>query len=613
MTEARAHRILICSRRTDLIAGVSAAAAKLDPPAEVIEAADPDAGHPPGLAIIDIADPTISPDRLRACLGSAARPVALIESAWADRLGKALGGEWFDYLFFPINQSELGLVWRRHLADELEPSLNLDVRADGTIRLVCPSRVGYQRPAVDRVVEACRHLGGLDADTAFRLRIAVGEAVANAILYGNGEDPTRFVTIEAEARPELVRVRVTDEGAGFDPASIPDPTGPSGVQRSRGRGLFLLRSLMDEVSFNEVGNEVTLMLRARAGVARRLGPLMAAYEGLTGLEFRLIHREDDEAEQLHASAGLEGDSAPNEGTAKRLHPLADGTALELEYLPRDVPGTSTTGASRASEAAGFLLSWVTEILAADASRERTDERRLKRQRVLAELEVARDLQLRLLPDTGGFSDVADVAARCEPALSLGGDFYYLTRVGDDRLGVMLGDVSSHGPSAALIMALTLSAAAVVAGQCEEPGEVLIQMQRQLLAALESTEMYMTLFYGVLDGRSGRLLYANAGHPFAFRAGVDGLTRLDALDPPIGMTAPDRYRETELEWVAGTDTLLLFTDGLAEGLDDPTVGPRERLAPLVTQGETGPAELVDALFGDRETTPADDRTAVAVRV
>jgi anti-sigma regulatory factor (Ser/Thr protein kinase) len=612
MKETRAPRILICSRRPDLIAGVRAAAESLDPTPEVIHAADPPPGHPACLTIIDIADPTISADRLRACLGTATRAVALVESAWVDRLGKALSGEWFDYLFFPINQSELGLVWRRHMADAEQPSLNLDVRADGTIRLICPSRVAYQRPAVERVVEACRHLGGLDADAAFRLRVAMGEAVANAILYGNGEDPTRFVTIEAEARPEFVRVRVADEGPGFDPNSIPDPTGLTGVLRRRGRGLFLLRSLMDEISFNEMGNQVTLVLRARAGLARRLGPLLGAYERMTGLEFRLTHREEDETEELYASASVEGDSALSGHGVSRVHAISKSESLELHYVARD-PAGDTLNTSDPGEAAEFLLSWVNEVLAADASREQMDERRLSRQRVLAELEVARDLQLRLLPEASGFADLAEIAARCEPALSLGGDFYYLIRVGPDRLGVMLGDVSSHGPSAALIMALTLSAAVVVAGRHEEPGEVLIQMQRQLLAALESTEMYMTLFYGVLDRRGGRLRYANAGHGFAFRAGSEGLTRLDALDPPIGMTAPDRYRETELDWVVGADTLLLFTDGLAEGLDDPTVGPRERLAPLVGEGRTGPAELVDALFGDGEPTPADDRTAVAVRM
>lgn len=611
MTETSAPRILICSRRPDLVEGVRTAAERLDPPPVVLHTADPPPDHPPCLAIIDIADPTISPVHLQTLLGPDTRTVALIESMWVDRLGRALSGSWFDYLFFPINRSELGLVWRRHLADVEEPSLNLDVRADGTIRLVCPSSVAYQRPAVERIVEACRHLGGLDGEAAFRLQVATGEAVANAILYGNGEDPNRFVTIDAEARPEFVKVRVADEGSGFDPGSIPDPTGPQGVQRSRGRGLFLLRSLMDEISFNEKGNEVTLVLRARAGRAGRLEPLLEAYERLTGLEFRLLHRQQDETEELHVSTALQSDSVLRP-TRRALRRLAPDTTLEVHYVPRDLE-RDAAATPDSDNAAEFMLSWLTEVWAAEASRQRTDDRRLNRQRVLAELEVARDLQLRLLPDVVGFSDLADVAARCEPALSLGGDFYYLTRVGGDRLGVMLGDVSSHGPSAALIMALTLSAAAVVAGLHERPGEVLIQMQRQLLAALESTEMYMTLFYGVLDRREGRLRYANAGHGFAFQAGREGLMRLEALDPPIGMTAPHRYLEAEVDWVIGQDTLLLFTDGLSEGLDDPTTGPRERLAPLLRRGATDPADLVNALFGDRDPSPADDRTAVAVRL
>ncbi len=276
-------------------------------------------------------------------------------------------------------------------------------------------------------------------------------------------------------------------------------------------------------------------------------------------------------------------------------------------------GEAATSGCGSGPAADFLLDWVSEILQTEAARELTGARRLSRERVLAELEVARDLQLRLLPPVEEFADLAEIAGRCEPALSLGGDFYYLTRLSDGRLGVMLGDVSSHGPSAALIMALTLSAAAVVARVHDGPGDVLARMHGQLLAALESTEMYMTLFYGVLDPGGRRLRYANAGHAFAFRARSDTLERLAALDPPVGMTAPDQYRESDIEWDTGTDTLLLFTDGLSEGLDDPTAGPRERLAPLLSGDDSDPGSLVDALFGQQEGAPADDRTALAVRV
>ena len=77
-----------------------------------------------------------------------------------------------------------------------------------------------------------------------------------------GQDPDKRVRIRAEFRPGEAVVTVTDEGPGFDPAAVEDPTQPENRDKSHGRGLFLLRSLSDEVRFNEPGNSVTLTLRA---------------------------------------------------------------------------------------------------------------------------------------------------------------------------------------------------------------------------------------------------------------------------------------------------------------------------------------------------------------
>ncbi|MGH7539947.1 MAG: PP2C family protein-serine/threonine phosphatase [Gemmatimonadota bacterium] len=596
-------RIRTLSSRPAIREAVAAAARALEPAPTVRPlppGEEPEAG---ALLLVDIADPTLAPGVLRRHLEGVARAVALVESTWADRLGEALAGDWFDYLFHPLNVAELGLVWRRHLSSDAAPGLSLDVDEDGTIRLVCPSRVSYQRPAVERIVDACRHLAALDEDAAFRLRVAVGEAVANAILYGNREDPSRVVKIAADANPESVVVRVADEGAGFDPGAIPDPTDPDVLERSRGRGLFLLRSLMDEVRHNEAGNEVTLVLRGRPDLLHRVRPLLGEYAGLTGLRYRLVLRRPDGEEVLHEGAPAVGRADGLRTSRRQIGPQA----LEISFVT-----AGRRGGPAPERAAEFLLSLVTAIIEAEGARERFVERRIRRERVLAELEVARDLQLRLLPSTGAFDDVVEVAARCEPALSLGGDFYFLARTPGDRLGVMLGDVSSHGPSAALIMALTLSAAAVVTHDAETPGEVLYAMQRQLLSALESTEMYMTLFYALLDRGEARLRYASAGHPFAFRAAEGRLHRLEALDPPIGMTAPARYAETDLAWRAAEDILLLFTDGLAEGLDDPSEGPRARLEAVLRSGEASPVRLVETLFEHADPARADDRTAIAVR-
>ena len=96
----------------------------------------------------------------------------------------------------------------------------------------------------------------------FNLRTALAEALSNAIAYGNHHDPAKLVRVRVECAPEAVRVHVADDGEGFDPARVPDPTLPENLEREEGRGLFVLRHLVDHVSFNEKGNAICLTLRA---------------------------------------------------------------------------------------------------------------------------------------------------------------------------------------------------------------------------------------------------------------------------------------------------------------------------------------------------------------
>lgn len=96
----------------------------------------------------------------------------------------------------------------------------------------------------------------------FNLRTVIAEALANAITYGNREDPTKHVEVRVEARAEAIRITVTDAGEGFDPSRVPDPTASDTVEREAGRGLFVIRHLVDAVDFNAKGNAVCLTLRA---------------------------------------------------------------------------------------------------------------------------------------------------------------------------------------------------------------------------------------------------------------------------------------------------------------------------------------------------------------
>jgi sigma-B regulation protein RsbU (phosphoserine phosphatase) len=265
-----------------------------------------------------------------------------------------------------------------------------------------------------------------------------------------------------------------------------------------------------------------------------------------------------------------------------------------------------------------LLAAIASQIGAALETQRLVQESLKQERLVRELELAHDLQLKLLPDTGKFLGDAQVAARCAPAESVGGDFYQLFRLSDGRLGVMIGDVSSHGFSAALIMALAISAAGIYAQQADPPAAVLRSVHQALRKELESTEMYLTLFYCVLDLEKGLLTYANAGHPHAFKIGGDGKAeRLGATDPPLGMVPLEEYGEATVSWNADADLLCLFTDGLSDafGRGDGT-GEDELVEEVLRVRHEPVQEILARLFESAEkavlSIPPDDRSAVLVR-
>jgi sigma-B regulation protein RsbU (phosphoserine phosphatase) len=235
------------------------------------------------------------------------------------------------------------------------------------------------------------------------------------------------------------------------------------------------------------------------------------------------------------------------------------------------------------------------------------------------MELAHDLQLKLLPPLEQFADYARIAARVQPAESVGGDFYHLFRLPGGRLGVVIGDVSSHGFGAALIMALTMSAVGIHASEGDAPREVLRRVHQALIDELESTEMYMTLFYGVIDPAAGVLTYANAGHSHAFRLSAAGeAARLEVTDPPFGIIDIDTYSERTAPWSAGEDLLFLFTDGLSDSLGVGEVeGARLLVEEAARHRDLPPDELLEHLFElpsrGSPAAPPDDRTAVLVRI
>lgn len=123
-----------------------------------------------------------------------------------------------------------------------------------------------EREVIARLAEC-----GYDEDHRFAIRLAFEEAVVNAMKHGNRMDPEREVRLTYCISPERAEIRVADEGVGFNPNGVPDPTCDENLQRPCGRGIMLIRAYMDEVSFSSDGNEIR-MVKLRHGGSAGGGP-----------------------------------------------------------------------------------------------------------------------------------------------------------------------------------------------------------------------------------------------------------------------------------------------------------------------------------------------------
>ncbi|MCX5755819.1 MAG: SpoIIE family protein phosphatase [Gemmatimonadetes bacterium] len=252
---------------------------------------------------------------------------------------------------------------------------------------------------------------------------------------------------------------------------------------------------------------------------------------------------------------------------------------------------------------------ITRLVKASVAQERLEH----------EMQLAHDLQMRLLPSPSVLAPEWTCAARVEPARSVGGDFYHLFKLTDGRIGVLIGDVSSHGYQAALIMALTMSAMAIHAQKGDDPATTIAALRTTIADELNETDMFLALCYCVLDPAKGEVCWVNAGQPHAFTMTADGtLTRLPATDPPLGM-ASERPHQATRPWNAATDSLVLFTDGVPDARDAhaKTLGEAKVLEVIKARRNDQPERIVDGVFALLEghmgaVAPPDDQALLIVR-
>jgi len=116
------------------------------------------------------------------------------------------------------------------------------------IELKLPSRI----EAVDEAGAAVAEIvgrSGISEEAAFGIDMAVREAVTNAVIHGNRLDDQKFVEINVRSSPESLEISVRDQGQGFNPAAVPDPTKEENILKTSGRGIFFMRNFMDEVDW----------------------------------------------------------------------------------------------------------------------------------------------------------------------------------------------------------------------------------------------------------------------------------------------------------------------------------------------------------------------------
>lgn len=107
------------------------------------------------------------------------------------------------------------------------------------------------------------HRCGYCENTRFAIKLAMEEAITNAFRHGNKSDPTKHITVRFAISPEVIEIEIADEGEGFEPNAVPDPTLPEFIDRPHGRGIMLMRAYLDEVTYIDRGRRVRLVMRNR--------------------------------------------------------------------------------------------------------------------------------------------------------------------------------------------------------------------------------------------------------------------------------------------------------------------------------------------------------------
>jgi len=226
------------------------------------------------------------------------------------------------------------------------------------------------------------------------------------------------------------------------------------------------------------------------------------------------------------------------------------------------------------------------------------EQLIEKQRLETQLEVARQVQLELLPPRDPQLEGFDISAYNFPTEEVSGDYYDWVRVYDDQIGVMIADVAGKGMPAALLMAF-LRASLRAASHIGYAPHISMSKVNYLLWESIERNQFVTAFYGILDATNRTLAYSNAGHNPPLLIDADGKTRFEERGGvPLGMFRDSRYYEYFATIEPG-QMLVLYTDGVTEAMNPSgeEYGGQRLVAAALRGRHLSARELIDFIHRD----------------
>jgi hypothetical protein len=246
------------------------------------------------------------------------------------------------------------------------------------------------------------------------------------------------------------------------------------------------------------------------------------------------------------------------------------------------------------------------------------KRIVERERVKAEIDAANRIQAALLPIESPPLVGATVASHYRAATEIGGDYFDFLPQPTGEVGIAFGDVSGHGLTSGIVMAMAKAALLVQVDYDSSPRAVLDTLN-DIVIRTAPKRILMTFFFGLLDPQSQKLTFSSAGHldPYVYRAATKRLESLSSWGFPLGVKRREPFLEHEVSFCSG-DRLILYSDGLIEAVDDDgePFGFERFEQVLLDHGHKNADEIKKALLQavkrfTRNRPPEDDQTLVVV--